>query len=191
MNNYYVYMHIKATDGTPFYVGKGTGYRANYKRDRSNYWNNIVSKHGFDVIKLEENLTEKESLERETYWIKRIGRQDLGNGPLVNLTEGGEGVKHSEETKRKISMSKIGIESKKKGTKISEEQKKQISCANKGKEAWNKGKKLTEEHKLKLSLAKREKPLSDARLAAAEKSKGKPWTEARRLAQINRKNKNI
>lgn len=91
MNNYYVYLHIKGTNGEPFYVGKGKGYRATSKSKRSNIWNNYFKKYGFDVIMLEECLTEDEAFEREIYWINRIGRKTKGNGPLVNLECGGKG----------------------------------------------------------------------------------------------------
>lgn len=120
---YYVYLHIKLTDGTPFYVGKGKDRRALSKK-RSNWWKRVVNKYGYDIIFLEIKLTEQEATEREKYWIKRIGRKDLGLGPLVNMTDGGEGTS--------------GI------IKISQPQtpetKLKISLANKGKIAWNKGK---------------------------------------------------
>jgi hypothetical protein len=113
MNNYYVYLHIKATDGEPFYVGKGRRYRAydSSKCTRSNHWINYVNKYGFDVIILENNLTEKEAFEKETYWIKRIGRKDLGNGPLINYSNGGEGGSgrvFTKEHKKKLGQRQLG-----------------------------------------------------------------------------------
>ena len=99
-NKYYIYLHIKLDTGEPFYVGKGTGNRANSKMNRSKWWKNTVTKHNYDVIMLEEGLIEEEALIREIYWIKRIGRKDIGLGPLVNMTDGGEGIsgfKFSEE----------------------------------------------------------------------------------------------
>jgi len=90
-NNYYIYLHIKLTDGEPFYIGKGTGKRCNKKTGRSKFWNNVIDKYGYDIILLEEGLTEQEAFEREIYWIDRIGRRDLGKVPLVNLNNGGIG----------------------------------------------------------------------------------------------------
>jgi hypothetical protein len=92
MGEYCVYLHIKEATGEPFYVGRGKGNRAFSKYGRSNHWHNVVNKYGFDVIILEHNLTIDEANQRETYWIKRIGRNDLKLGPLVNFTDGGEGT---------------------------------------------------------------------------------------------------
>jgi len=79
---------------------------------------------------LHENLIEKDAFQLETFYIKRYGRRDLGEGTLCNLTNGGEGSSgyvcsmetrqkmknnqnakghiHSEETKRKISKARKG-----------------------------------------------------------------------------------
>jgi hypothetical protein len=104
--NYYIYLHIKSTDLKPFYIGKGNGRRCFSKQSRSNHWNNIVNKHGYDIILIEENLTHESAIELEKYWIKRIGRKDLSNGPLVNLTDGGEGTANRPMTeKTKIALS--------------------------------------------------------------------------------------
>lgn len=91
MNNYYVYLHIKKTNGEPFYVGKGNRKRCISKHGRNTFWYNTVEKYGFDVIFLEKNLTDQEAKDLEIYWIKRIGRRDLNTGPLVNLSPGGDG----------------------------------------------------------------------------------------------------
>jgi CRISPR/Cas system-associated protein Cas5 (RAMP superfamily) len=90
-NKYYVYLHIRLDSGEPFYVGKGKDNRYKDISSRNEYWKNIVKKYGYDIIFLEENLTEKESFEKEIYWIARIGRKDLGYGNLVNMTDGGDG----------------------------------------------------------------------------------------------------
>jgi hypothetical protein len=159
-NNYYVYLHIKETDGEPFYVGKGLKGRYKSKQARSKYWNNIVNKCGFDVIFLEIDLNEQEAFEKEIYWIKRIGRKDLGLGTLVNFTDGGEGGSGkilSNETKRKMSEAKKGkIISDEHKRKISESQKnitdetkRKMSEAKKGNK-YNLGRKTSEETKEKL-----------------------------------------
>lgn len=55
------------------------------------------------------NLDNSESLNLEKVIISKIGRRDRKLGPLVNLTDGGDGrlvSPHSEETKNKISETK-------------------------------------------------------------------------------------
>ena len=93
-------MHVKLNTGEPFYVGKGKDNRAFIKRNRSIHWRNIVNKYGYDIIFIKENLTEKESFIQESYWIKRIGRKDTEEGPLVNFTNGGEGASGRPMNKR-------------------------------------------------------------------------------------------
>ncbi len=148
-NKYYIYLHIKKTDGTPFYIGKGKcgTNRFNSSHGRNKFWHNIVNKYGYDVIIIENNLEPIISCEREQYWINRIGRRDLGNGPLVNMTDGGEGANgrivafehrkfgeknhfygktHNEDTKNKIKISN-------KKRVWSEESKNKLSNSQKGK----------------------------------------------------------
>lgn len=132
--SYYVYLHIKESNGEPFYVGKGKDCRAFKTKRRTKWWKNIVNKHGFDVVMLEEDLTELGSLELERYWIKRIGRKDLNEGTLVNLTDGGDGVS---------------------GNVWSNERRKQASERMKGKPSNKKGKKLSEETRLNMSKLKK------------------------------------
>jgi hypothetical protein len=126
---YYIYLHIKETTCEPFYIGKGIGNRYNVKNNRSKYWKRIVEKHGYDIIILEDNLTEEKAFELEKYWIRRIGRKDLGNGSLINFTNGGEGTSGrpmNEKTKKIISECN-------KTRKPSEIQKKVVSSRYKGK----------------------------------------------------------
>lgn len=48
-NEYYVYLHRRATDNKVFYVGKGKGKRAFDNSSRNDYWQNTVNKHGLTV----------------------------------------------------------------------------------------------------------------------------------------------
>jgi len=173
-NKYYVYLHIKETTGEPFYVGKGINKRYKYGHNRSKHWHNIVNKHGFDIIFLETNLSNEQSLEREIYWIKRIGRNDLGLGPLVNFTNGGEGNsgrKHTDESKQKMSKIATGrvmsdkakLNMSKAKLNMTQETKDKLSLLNKGKTLSqetkdkialsNKGKKRSQESKDRMSKA--------------------------------------
>jgi group I intron endonuclease len=127
MNNYYVYVFLDSSKpGTfyyenlsfefePFYIGKGKSDRiVNSLYDKGTFkYHKIqnLKKRGFEVItrKIYENLNNMESLEVEKLLISIIGRRDMGKGPLVNLTDGGDGrltSPHSEETKLKISLTK-------------------------------------------------------------------------------------
>jgi hypothetical protein len=89
---YYIYLHIRKDNLKPFYIGKGKDRRAYSKKSRNNYWQNIVKKHDYKIIFLEENLSENEANIKENYWITLFGRKNLNNGLLVNLTNGGEGA---------------------------------------------------------------------------------------------------
>lgn len=99
-----LYMHTRKTDGKIFYIGIGTKKRPFQKRDRNLHWQNTVKLYGRDVTILVENLTWEKACELEIIMISFYGRADLGLGPLVNWTSGGEGAKNpSEETRKKIS----------------------------------------------------------------------------------------
>jgi len=89
----YVYRHIRLDKNEPFYIGIGkTEKRALDKRNRSNFWNNIVSKTDYEIDVLFNNLSWDEAVEKEKEFIKLYGRIDLNNGTLVNLTNGGDGT---------------------------------------------------------------------------------------------------
>jgi hypothetical protein len=109
MTAFYVYEHIRRDTGAVFYVGKGHGSRHCSKRDRNQYWHNVVNKAGgFDhrvvCTDLSEDLiflVEMEKIDQ----LKKLGVK------LVNLTDGGEGrsgLKHSDHTKHLISQKRKG-----------------------------------------------------------------------------------
>jgi hypothetical protein len=81
--SFYTYAHLRE-DGTPYYVGKGTGNRAWRKRKFRPPDNRILI--------LKKNLTEEEAFRHEVYMIFVLGRKDLGTGILRNRTNGGEGT---------------------------------------------------------------------------------------------------
>jgi hypothetical protein len=100
-NKFYTYAWLRE-DGTPFYIGKGTGKRA-FKggTDRS------LKKPPRDrILILKKNLTEEEAFKHEIYMIAVFGRKDRGTGILYNFTDGGPGMRGvvvKEETIRKLS----------------------------------------------------------------------------------------
>jgi len=123
MNNFYTYIYLDPRksglfeygsyefDYEPFYVGKGKDRRyKEIKYGRTRHFKNKINKiksEGLDpiVIKLKENILEKNSFELEIELIKLIGKKELKEGPLTNETDGGEGISgynHTEETKELI-----------------------------------------------------------------------------------------
>ena len=151
----------------PFYIGKGHKERCNehiwesrlkIPSFKTNKINKILSLGLTPIIlKVSENLFEIDAFELEKKLITVIGRRDLKNGPLTNLTAGGEGFSGliksnlhrqrlsesnsgkilSKETREKISKSLIGKRGRNTGNKHSEETKKQISETKKGTLSWN------------------------------------------------------
>jgi len=122
-NEFYIYIYLDPRkpgkykygsyefDYEPFYVGKGHGRRLNRISGRSKYFKNKMNKikeSGLEpiIIKIRENLDEKESFVLESELINLIGRKDLDKGHLINFTDGGEGISgciRNEETRKKQS----------------------------------------------------------------------------------------
>jgi hypothetical protein len=111
----YVYRHIRLDKNEVFYVGIGSDTDENYiraysKHQRNRHWN-YVSKNGYNVEILFDNLSWEDACEKEKEFIKLYGRKDLKEGTLVNKTNGGEGslgIITSEETRKKISKASLG-----------------------------------------------------------------------------------
>ena len=140
--NFYVYVHKKFSDGSIFYVGKGTGRRSHDFKRRNQHWKRTAEKHGVIVEILHTGLTEDNAFSIEIETILKIGRNSL-----VNQTNGGEGLS---------------------GMKFTDEHCKKIGAAHKGKKKSPEsiakmvnaltGRKLSKEHKLKLSQVHKGKP---------------------------------
>ena len=101
----------------PVYVGKGKGNRVlmhikSKSKTKLINLNKHLVKQGlvpcYKILRYFNNEEEAHSLEMEL--IKELGREDLGLGPLFNLTNGGEGVSG-------VIVTQEGIEIKRKNTK--------------------------------------------------------------------------
>ena len=161
MSIYYVYAYLREHSspnweaGTPYYIGKGKAERS----QEVHY--NTAGKRPKDkrfIIKIFENCSESEALALECGLIKIFGRIDIKTGCLRNKTNGGEGVSglvHSEETKQKLSDSKIGRKNPMFGKTHSDEYKDKLRVNFTGENNPNFGKHLSEETRKKISVSKK------------------------------------
>jgi len=162
MNKYYTYAYLRE-DGTPYYIGKGKGYRA-YQKRRSI---NLPPKNR--IIFLKQNLTEEEAFRHEIYMIAVFGRKDNQTGILRNLTNGGEGISGANQSKEKNGFykkthteeSKLKISKAKMGSKFPDNLK--LIVSERTKKMWESGVFSTEEYREKLSksLCKKQYEITD------------------------------
>ena len=175
MNDFYIYIHRKASDNTPFYVGKGRKGRAWTISGRSKHWNNTVNKHGLIVDIVFEGLTEEDDFQCE---IDTILELKYFGYALVNLTNGGEGVS---------------------GFKQSDGHKKRAALSRKNSSTWqegikraalkNKGRQLTEKHKLKISESMTGRKCSDTVKSNMREARNKSARVKEHIATIAGANK--
>lgn len=116
----YVYRHIRLDKNEPFYIGIGSGgyRRANSTKGRNNIWNGIVARTDYEVEIILDDLGWQEARIKEKEFISLYGRIDKNNGPLCNLTEGGDGT--------------LGVSAWNKGQKLSKEHINSLSKAQTG-----------------------------------------------------------
>jgi hypothetical protein len=192
-----VYQHRRLDTDEIFYIGIGKEEsRAYSKINRNKYWRNIVDKYNYQVEITHQDIIWEEACVIEKYLISFWGRKDLGQGPLVNMTDGGDGkngVIQSEETKQKMSISQKGRTAWNKGKKqkpLTEEQKEKL----KGRIPWNKGKKLkpfSEETKQKMSESRKGRIFSEeSKQKISESLKGKTaWNKGKKLKPFSEETK--
>jgi hypothetical protein len=125
-NAYYTYVYLDKTKSglfdygegvvftnEPFYVGKGK-----LNRDVMKHYSNIhlsrrikkINKE-FDIVRVVDGVSEDAATKTEIELIGLIGQRFCKTGPLVNLTDGGDGIsgyKFTNEQKKKMSNSRKG-----------------------------------------------------------------------------------
>ena len=136
---FYTYMWLRE-DGTPYYVGKGSGDRAFYT------YNRRFKCPPRERVTIQEWPDEKIALAMEMYIIDFYGRKDLGTGCLRNLTDGGENPPRSRKGKKGYPSTRKGLKlpprSQEIRSKISKsmiELLRKDSGHRKGRTPWNKG----------------------------------------------------
>ena len=181
---FYVYIYRDPSRGNePFYVGKGFNKRAyvHLKRtDRHPFTYRLakMKRNGIEPhIEIIRCNNEEVAFAAEVLSIRVLGRKDLGLGPLVNMTDGGEGTsgyRHTEETRQNMSDAQKGennsfygkshsnehckkISNAQKGKSHSVESRQKMSDAQKGENNHNFGKSLSVETCQKLSAANKGK----------------------------------
>jgi hypothetical protein len=162
MKLYHVYIDRKP-DGTPFYVGIGNDARVKCVQ-RNNWHRAIRLRYPNWTREVIETAPRKLCMELEEFLISEIGRRNMGRGPLVNFTDGGEGAPAtivSDETRRKQSLSR-------RGKKKSDEWRTNISKS-------HKGKKKSVETCAKISASKRGAKMSDSHRICTSNAVRKRW----------------
>jgi hypothetical protein len=155
-NRFCLYFHFTADTHQVFYVGIGSGYRPRRFTGRNKMWERIVKKHGFYAQVMFNGLTWGEAGEMEKKYIRMFGKRSLKQGPLANLTDGGDGA--------------VGCISNV-GSKRTPEQRQRISVALKGRKVDPEAvansvaaKKKNREERLSLGIVKPKRVLSGKEL---------------------------
>lgn len=172
---FYIYEHVRRSDGRVFYVGKGSGSRLRVTQHRNPHWVAVSRKHGWEARVAFRTDDEDLAFLAEEELIRK--RRNDGS-PLTNMTDGGEGmsgyvfseesirkrvsktkgkknpatslalkgVPKSAEHRRNLSLAKLGF-------RHSEESRNKMSRQRKGQVSSMLGRRHTEEAKAKISAA--------------------------------------
>ena len=109
MDHFYLYRHVRNSDGLVFYIGKGMGRRAWCRTTRSRKWKDFVSANpDWRAEITHTGLSETAALALEIATIAEIGLDNL-----CNLSRGGHGLsgyRFTAEQKARVSEAHIGIQ---------------------------------------------------------------------------------
>lgn len=122
-----VYAHRRSSNGKIFYIGIGQRDRPFSKHGRSEYWKNVVKKHGLVVQIVKDWSPYSCCLSYEKVLIFSIGKKNL-----CNMTDGGEGapgVKRSKKWRKAMSERLKGPGNPCRGKPLSKEHKAKVSAA--------------------------------------------------------------
>jgi hypothetical protein len=160
---YYTYLWLRE-NGTPYYVGKGSGKRGYVKHSHR-----MLPPLSKDRIIVQDFETEAEAFEAEVFLIQYYGREDKSTGCLLNLTDGGEGFSGiSNITRERMSAAaKVKVFTKEHRENMGKAHvgntaRLGLPSWNKGlkgvQKAWNKGKEHSKLTRKRISEAKKDKP---------------------------------
>jgi hypothetical protein len=106
MKTFYTYIWLRE-NGTPYYVGKGTGRRAFTGRRNEGHLPHPPRAR----ILIQEFPSEADAFAAESFLIAYYGRKDNSTGILRNLTDGGDGIvgyNHTLISRQKMSVARLG-----------------------------------------------------------------------------------
>ena len=129
-DKFYVYEYIRCDKMEPFYIGKGSSNRYLDLSKRNEYFKKILQKTKVLVSILHDGLTEEQAFGIEAWYIHEY--KYIYGYNLCNVSDGGDGisgVKRSLETREKISKANKG---KRLGCKLSDETKRKMSISRTG-----------------------------------------------------------
>ncbi len=126
-----VYRHIRLDKKEPFYIGIGKSEKRAYtKKGRNRLWKIIVQKTEYKVEVLFEDVDLDFANKKEIELIKLYGKISDGNGPLANISDGGDGV-HGLFGEKNPSFGKKGPLSPLYGRTLTDEQKEKLNTTKK------------------------------------------------------------
>jgi len=143
--NFFIYCYICPVRSEVIYIGKGSGNRHLVhlrRKDKHPLTQRIqwIRNQGLEPVIdfICQGVDEEFAFLVEQEAIAKYGRKDLGKGPLLNLTDGGDGIvghRHTEDARSRISAALRVRPPAMKGRHHTEETKRAISVGNSKKRA--------------------------------------------------------